>query len=141
MHAKSIMQKNQALSVTESKLNAGVGTAQDMIYCMRVCESIKLKVKKPIILKIDNKGAVDSANGWSCGGCMRHVKLNFLCELKEEGTINIQWMSGKENLADLFTKNLGGSDFQKHTSKLISSGKISHKLRRLSDVGISEFLT
>ena len=115
-------EKTQALSVTESELNARVGNAQDMIYyCMRVCESIKLKVKKPMILKIDNKGAVDSANGWSCGGCMRHVKLNFLCELKEEGTIDIQWMSGKEILAaDLFTKNLGGSDFEKHANKLIS---------------------
>ena len=120
VHAKSVMQKTQALSVTESELNSGVGTAQDMIYCMRVIESVKLKVKKPMLLRIDNKGAVDSANGWSSGGRMRHVKLNFLRELKEEGVIDIQWMSGKENLADLFTKNLGGSDFEKHASKLIS---------------------
>ena len=62
---------------------------------------------------------MDSANNWSCGGRMRHVKLNFLRELKEEGVLDIQWMSGKENLADLFTKNLGGSDFEKHASKLI----------------------
>ena len=65
---KSIMQKLCALSVTESELYSGV------LYLMRLVESIGLVVQKPMILRIDNKGAVDLANNWSCGGRTRHVK-------------------------------------------------------------------
>jgi hypothetical protein len=44
-----------------------------------------LKVKIPMILEMDNKGAVDLANNWSIGGCTRHVDIRqcFLWELKE----------------------------------------------------------
>jgi hypothetical protein len=33
---------------------------------MRVLESLGLKVKKPMILEIDDKGAVDSLMGMEC---------------------------------------------------------------------------
>ena len=33
------------------------------------------------------------------------------------GLIKTIWISGVENEADLFTKNLSGSDFDKHASK------------------------
>ena len=39
--AKSAMQKSVAISVTESELEAGVSCAQDMLYIMRLLESIK----------------------------------------------------------------------------------------------------
>jgi hypothetical protein len=32
---------------------------QDLLFAMRVVESMGLKVKKPMIIEIDNKGAVD----------------------------------------------------------------------------------
>jgi hypothetical protein len=59
---------------------------------MRLIESIGLKVKLPILLEIDNKGAVDLANNWSISGQMRQVEtqMYFLGELKESGIIKIQ---------------------------------------------------
>ena len=119
--AKSIMQKTVALSVTESELMSGVSCAQDMLYEMRLLESIGLQVEKPMILRIDNKGAVDLANNWSCGGRTRHVKLNFLRELKEGGIIKTVWFPGWDNPADMFTKNLAGPDFSKHRETLFGN--------------------
>ena len=110
------MQRTVAISVTESELDSGVSCAQDMLYTMRLLESLGLKVKKPMILEIDNKGAVDIANNWSAGGRTRHIKMNFLRDLKEQGIIRIIWIAGEENEADLFTKNLGGPAFNKHGS-------------------------
>jgi hypothetical protein len=54
---------------------------------MRVLESIRLKVKKPMILQIDNKGAVDIANNWSIGGRTQHIEVRqyFLRDLKIGG--------------------------------------------------------
>ena len=53
------------MSVTEAELFAAVQCVQDMLYVMRLLESMDLKVKKPMILHVDNKGAVDLANNWS----------------------------------------------------------------------------
>ena len=69
-----------------------------------------------MILEIDNKGAVDIANGWSTNGRTRHVdvRLYFLRELKEAGIIETRWISGKRMSSDLFTKNLDRATFDTH---------------------------
>jgi hypothetical protein len=115
---KSKVQQSTTLSVTEAELCSGTDCAQDMLFGMRVIESIGLRVKKPMKLSIDNKGAVDYANNWSNSGRMRHIsiKLSFLRELKEEGLIDVAWCGTEHMPADLFTKNLGGPLFKKHTA-------------------------
>jgi hypothetical protein len=58
---------------------------------MRVLESIRLKVKKPMILNVNNRGAKDLCGNWSVGGRTRHVEVKqlFLRELKESKIIDI----------------------------------------------------
>jgi len=114
---KSKVQQSTTLSVTEAELVSGADCAQDMLFAMRVLESIGLKVKKPMKLFIDNKGAVDYANNWSAGGRMRHVsvRLHFLRELKEQNLIDTVWCKTDDMPADLFTKNLPGPLFNVHT--------------------------
>ena len=89
-----------------------------MLFVMHTIESLGLKVEKPMILKVDNKGAVDLINNWSVGGRTRHIEVRqyFLRNLKEDGVIETRWISGEKNTADLFTKNLGGKDYAKHAS-------------------------
>jgi hypothetical protein len=89
-----------------------------MLFAMRVVELMGLKVKKPVILEIDNKGAVDLTHNWSVGGRTRHVEVRqyFLRDLKEDGIIWSKWIPGDSNSSDLFTKNLGGPLFEKHLS-------------------------
>ena len=84
---RSATQKFVMLSVTEAKIAAGVMVAQDMLYIYRSLESLKLKVELPMILEVDNSGAVDIANSWSVGGRTRHVDVQnyFLCKLKDKG--------------------------------------------------------
>jgi hypothetical protein len=66
-----------ALSSTEAELMSGTECAQGMLCSMRIVESLGLEVKKPMILEIENKGAIDIANNWSIGGRTRHSKLGF----------------------------------------------------------------
>jgi hypothetical protein len=40
----------------------------DMLYCKSILKSMEVKVKLPMLLKMDNKGAVDLANNLSVGG-------------------------------------------------------------------------
>ena len=110
---RSSTQKSVTLSVTEAEQAAAVQTAQDMLFVMRIIESLGLKVQKPMILKLDNSGAHDLTHNWSVGGRTRHVdvRMHFLRELKEEGVIVVDWISGDDNASDLFTKNLQGPLF------------------------------
>jgi hypothetical protein len=114
---KSRMQMSVTLSVTEAEFVIGCQAAQDMLFAMRVLESIGLKVKKPMMLQLDNKGAVNLSHNWSVSGCLCHdsIRQSFLRELEEEGVIEVKWIPGNKNSVDLFTKNLATKDFEKHT--------------------------
>jgi hypothetical protein len=69
-----------------------------------------------MVLEMDNKGAVDLANNYSVGGRTRHidVKFFFLRELKEQGLLVIKHVPGEQNDADIFTKNVTASIFERH---------------------------
>jgi hypothetical protein len=68
---------------------------QDMLFIMRIIESMGLRVKKPMILEIDNKGAKDLVNNRSVGGRLRNVEVKqfFLRELKEQGLTVVKWLA------------------------------------------------
>jgi hypothetical protein len=73
---RSKMMPMVALSVTEAELFAAVMTAQDMLFIMRIVESMGLLVELPmLVLEVDNKGAKDLVNNWSVGGRLRHVEV------------------------------------------------------------------
>ena len=62
------MQKFVTLSVTEAEGASGVTTAQDMMYIYCTLMSVGLSVELPMVLEMDNPGAVYLANNWSVGG-------------------------------------------------------------------------
>jgi hypothetical protein len=116
------MQKRSALSVTEAEGIAGVDCAQDMLFAMHVIEGMGLKVAKPMILETDNRGFCDLANNWAVAGRTRHeaVQWNFLRELKEQGVLRVIWIPGEKMTSDMFTKNLQGPLFRKHSETYVS---------------------
>jgi hypothetical protein len=117
--AKSKMQECVTLSVTEAELVAVTNCIQDMLYIRNVLESMGLKVKVPMKVDLDNKGAKDIINNWSVGGRTRHVgvRFNFLRELKESGVIEIHWISTHDNCSDILTKNLPVNLYNKHSKR------------------------
>jgi len=124
---KSGTQRIVALSVCEAELYAGISCAQDMLYVKHVIESIGLKVKLPMRLEMDNKGAVDLANNWSIGGRTRHIgtKIEFLRMHKENGVLEVIWMPGKDNEADMFTKNLADPLFNRFAQVFVGEDEYS----------------
>jgi hypothetical protein len=58
--AKSKQQRSVMLSTTEAEIMAMTECVQDMIFIKDVLQSIELKVKRPMIISWDNKGAVDN---------------------------------------------------------------------------------
>ncbi len=80
MH-RSTTQKTVALSSCEAELNAAVLCAQDMMYQTNTLESIGLKVEHPMILEVDNKGAVDLVNS-SVSEVVRNISTQNIASYK-----------------------------------------------------------
>ena len=113
---KSVQQKVVTLSTTEAELYAITQGAQEMLFVMKVIESIGQVIKKPMNLFCDNRGAIELTNNYSVGGRTRHVEVRqfFLRDLKELKIILCQWRSGREISSDMFTKNLDKATFEVH---------------------------
>jgi hypothetical protein len=94
------------LSVTEAETVAAVECMQDMLFSMHLLESMGLKVKKPMVLEIDNKGEKDLAHNLSIGGQTCHIttKINFLHELKEQGILIVRWIPTTANTSDFLQR-------------------------------------
>jgi hypothetical protein len=118
---KCNMQNWVVLSVTEAELVSATSCAQSMLFHYRLLRSLGMKVKLPMVLEVDNKGAKDLTNNWSAGGRMRHVDVRqfFLRDLKEDGLVVVKWISTDDNSSDLFTKNLYGPAFEKHAATFV----------------------
>ena len=117
----SQMMKTIVLSTTKAELNAAVLTAMDMLLAYYILVSLKLTVKLPMMLHVDNKGAFDLANNWPVAGRTRHMgtKQNFLCELKANGVIEVKHKSGTELLPDIRTKNVQNIYLTKQSDKIM----------------------
>ena len=96
-----------------------------LMYVYHLLESLELKVELPMVLKMDNSGAVDIANSWSVGGRMRHVDARnyFLQELKDQGLLVIKHIPGDSNNVDIFTKNVTSAIFKCHVPLYVGSNE------------------
>ena len=128
---RSSTQRFVTLSVTEAETAAGVMVAQDMMYVYRLLTSMDLEVELPMVLEMDNKGAVDLANNWSVGGRTRHVDVRnfYLREMKDEGLLLIRHVPGEDNDADIFTKNTAYATFNKHVKKFVGDDEYTDQFQ------------
>jgi hypothetical protein len=72
---KSSTERTVSLSTTKAETYADVTCVQDMLCMKNVLVSLGLRIKLPMVLEIDNQGAVYLANNWSVGGRMRHIDV------------------------------------------------------------------
>jgi hypothetical protein len=118
---KSKGQSCVTLSTTEAEYIALSQAVAECLFLKQVIESIGLEVKLPIIVNEDNTGAIDLASNWSTNSNIKHidVRYHFVRELLEDGIIQINYVKSEENVADIFTKNLGEQLFEKHQNWLM----------------------
>ena len=108
------------ISVTKAEVIALVQCVQDLMYMKKLLNTMKLKVKEPIVVEVDNKGAVDLINDWSSTGGTKHmdVRIMYQRQLKEQKILKVILQPIAENEADIFTKNVDSKTFEKHTKAL-----------------------
>jgi hypothetical protein len=118
---KSQAQKTVSLSSTEAEYYATSEAAKELKFIVQVLESLNIKIKKPIILFMDNIGAMFVAENPSATKHTRHIdaRYHFIREYIIEGSLKIIFVNSLQNQADLFTKNVHGEVHDAHVGNYI----------------------
>ena len=118
--------KSVSLSLSEAEYIALSEAAKEVKYVYQVLLSMGIKVKLPIVIRVDNIGAIFMSGNVMVSPRTKHVdvRYHFVREFVYEGFIKVIFVQSTDNDADLFNKNLPGALHKKHATKLlIEKGK------------------
>ena len=118
---RSKQQKSVALSSSEAEFVAISDAVKDILFIVNVLESLNIQVEKPIVVRVDNMGAIFMSNNSSSSSRTRHVdtRYHFVRELVEERFVEVVFVKSEDNKSDGFTKNLSGDLFEKHVDDFV----------------------
>lgn len=118
---KSKGMKSVTLSSSEAEYVALAEAAKEVKFVYQVLLSIGMKIKTPIIVRVDNVGAIFMAENVAVSQRTKHidVKYRFVHEFVMSDFLKIIFVRTDENKADIFTKNVNGDLHDKHCADLV----------------------
>ena len=119
---RSKAQGSVALSSTEAEFYALSESAKEIKFIVQVLISMGIPVKIPIIVRVDNVGAIFMSENVSTSSRTKHVdtRYHFVREFVEEGFVKIIFVRSEDNISDPFTKNTPSSIYEKHTAEFVA---------------------
>ncbi len=120
---RSKQQKSVALSSSEAEYVSLSEAAKEIKFIYQIMMSMGLKVKTPIIVRVDNVGAIFMTENVSTSQRTRHVDIRYayVREFVEDGFVKILFVQADENFSDGFTKNVSADIYEKHTPQHVVS--------------------
>ena len=119
--SKSKMGRSVTLSSTEAEYFAVSEVAKEILFIKQLLETVGINVQLPIIVRVDNVGAIFLGNNFSVGQRTKHIDMraHFVREYIEDDILKLVFIRSEDNDADIFTKNTPEDLFHKHANKLI----------------------
>ena len=95
--------------------------AKEVIFVKPLLESIGITVEYPIIIEVDNVGAIYLAYNPSLSQRTKHMdcRMHYVREFCEEGFLKVIFVSSENNDSDICTKNTVQKTFEKHSGKYL----------------------
>ena len=109
------------LSSTEAEYYASSETAKELLFIHNLIISMEKNLELPIIMNVDNTGAIYLANNFTTGPRTKHIDIraHFVRELIINGILKVVFVKSEDNATDIFTKNVSEDLFVKHSNKLM----------------------
>ena len=84
-------------------------------------ESLFVKTQFPIVVEVDNVGAIYLSYWYTTSQKTKHVDtwVHFVRESVEEGILKVVFIRSSDNDSDIFTKNTVQATFLKHRDKMV----------------------
>ncbi|WVZ09086.1 hypothetical protein V8G54_022432 [Vigna mungo] len=137
-----------ALSSCEAEYISATETACQCTWIEAILQELKIVKCRPTRLKIDNKSAIDLAKNPISHGRSKHIetKYHYLREQVSKGKLELSYCKTDEQEADIFTKALRQSRFERLRSligvKSLSDFDLRGSVRNVKYcIGLYPFLT
>ena len=127
---KSKGMKLVTLSSSEAEFVSLSKTAKEVSFIYQVMMSMGIELKLPIVIRVDNIGAIFMSENVAISNRTKHVdvRYHFVREFVQDGFIKVIFVKSEENDADLFNKNLGSELHWKHANKLLGKEEQVEKI-------------
>jgi len=114
---RSEAQGHITLSSTEAELVAMTDLCCELLFCRQILEFLGVKIEYPILVEVDNQGAVFLARNEYTSSRTKHIdtKYLFVREYQEDGIVKIVFVKSTDNESDVMTKITSMPMFKKHT--------------------------
>ena len=119
---KSKSQRSVTLSSSEAAYVALSEAAKDIKFVYQLLRSIGIEVTLPITVRVDNVGAIFMSENTLTSGRTKHVDIRYryVNEMVLDGFLKIVFVKTKENVADIFTKNVTSDVYRTLMKNFIS---------------------
>ena len=104
-----------SLSSTEAEYITQTHAAKEGIWLRSFMKEIRGGEEKPLTISCNNQGAIALAKDNKFHVRMKHIDLqyHFICEVVEDGKIQVKCIPMDDNVSDIFTKPLPRPKFTK----------------------------
>ena len=112
-------QKTVAMSSTEAEYMSLSDRCRQLVWTNSLLKELHLDLA-PLPLCSDNQGSIFIAQNAVTEKSSKHIDVcyHYIWEVITSGLIELYFIDGQENTADMFTKNLGHVKFHYHQSQL-----------------------
>ena len=119
---RSKAQRSVTLSSAEAEYIALSEAAKEIKFVYQLLISMDIKVTLPLVVRVDNVGAIFMSENASTSGRTHHVDIryHYVREFIEEGFLKVVFVRTKENIADGFTKNINNEIYGMHSEKYLA---------------------
>ena len=120
---KTKKQDGVTLSSSEAEYVALSEASKEVKFVYQILTSMGIKIELPIIIRVDNIGAIFMAENINTSQKTKHVDIRYryINEFIEDGFIKIIFVRTADNDADIFTKNLTKDLHHKHANKFLEN--------------------
>jgi len=108
IHWSSKKQQSVALSSTEAEFVALAEAAKEGIWIERILKDLNETLRHPVTFYEDNQSCIKLLESKMFNQRSKHIetKYHFVCDLKNEGKINVEYCPTENMIADMLTKPL-----------------------------------
>ena len=91
------------------------------MFVKQILDFVEVKFEYPIIVHVDNIGAIYLATNNLSSQRTKHVDIryHYVKEYIEDGVVKVQFVRSEDNNSDICTKNLNGELLDKHADKFM----------------------
>ena len=118
---KSKGQKSISLSSSEAEVIALSEATKELKFIYGILTSMGIKIKLPIVCRVDNVGAIFIAENATATPKSKHIDIRtkYVTQYISDGFLKIVFVKTDENVADIFTKNVSGEILEKHVDSYV----------------------